>query len=43
MKRVTGKTDVSALNVPPEKHEYGTAVFFAKRGKDIVLWTHASK
>jgi hypothetical protein len=37
MKRVTGKIDISALNVPPEKHEYSTAVFFAKRGKDIVF------
>ena len=37
MKRVTGGIDISALNVPPEKHEYSTAVFFAKRGKDVVF------
>ena len=37
MKRMNGEIDISALNVPPEKHEYITAVFFAKRGKDIIF------
>ena len=32
-----GRIDISALNVPPERHEHDTAVFFAKRGKDIVF------
>ena len=30
-----GKIDISALNVPPEKHEYETAKYFAKRGLDV--------
>lgn len=37
MKRVVGKIDISALNTPPEKHEYEAARFFAKRGKDVVF------
>ena len=32
-----GRIDISVLNVPPERHEHDTAVFFAKRGKDIVF------
>ena len=32
-----GKIDISALNVPPEKHEYGTAKYFADRGFDVVF------
>ena len=32
-----GKIDISALNVPPEKHEFEMAKFFAARGKDIVF------
>lgn len=32
-----GKIDISALNVPPEKHEYETAKYFADRGFDIVF------
>jgi len=27
-----GKIDISELNVPPEKHEYETAKYFADRG-----------
>lgn len=30
-----GKIDISELNVPPEKHEYETAKYFAKRGYDL--------
>lgn len=30
-----GKIDISELNVPPEKHEYETARFFADRGLDV--------
>ena len=30
-----GKIDISALIVPPEKHEYETARFFAMKGMDI--------
>ena len=30
-----GRIDISALNVPPERHEYDTALFFAKRGKGV--------
>ena len=32
-----GKIDISALNVPPEKHELETAKYFAGIGKDIVF------
>ena len=32
-----GKIDISALNVPPEKHEYETAKYFAKRGLDVIF------
>ena len=32
-----GKIDISALNVPPEKHEFEMAKFFAAMGKDVVL------
>lgn len=32
-----GKIDISALIVPPEKHEYETARFFAMRGIDITF------
>lgn len=32
-----GKIDISALNVPPEKHEYETAKYFADRGFDVVF------
>ncbi len=32
-----GKVDVSALNVPPEKHEYETAKYFANRGYDVTF------
>lgn len=37
MKKVVGKIDISALNIPPEKHEYEAARYFAKRGKDVVF------
>lgn len=30
-----GKIDISELNVPPEKHEYETAKYFADRGFDV--------
>lgn len=30
-----GRIDISELNVPPEKHEYETAKYFAKRGYDL--------
>ena len=33
----TGRIDISALNVPPEKHEYETAKYFANRGFDVVF------
>ena len=32
-----GKIDISALNTPPEKHEYETARYFAKRGLGITF------
>ena len=32
-----GKIDISELNVPPEKHEYETAKYFANRGLDVVF------
>ncbi len=32
-----GKIDISALNVPPEKHEYETAKFFTDRRLDVVF------
>ena len=32
-----GHIDISALNTPPEKHEYETAKYFARRYKDIVF------
>lgn len=32
-----GKIDISALNVPPEKHEYETAKYFADRGFNVVF------
>ena len=37
MKKKTGRIDISALNVPPEKHEYETAKYFANRGFDVVF------
>ena len=37
MKKVVGIIDISALNIPPEKHEYEAARYFAKRGKDVVF------
>ena len=37
MKKTTGRIDISALIVPPERHEYEAARFFAKRGKDVVF------
>ena len=30
-----GKIDIAELNVPPEKHEYETAKYFAKRGYNV--------
>ena len=33
----TGKIDISALNVPPERHEYETARYFASRGYDVIF------
>ena len=33
----TGKIDISALNIPPAKHELATAKIFSKLGKDIVF------
>ena len=35
IKNKIGKIDISELNVPPEKHEYETARYFAKRGFDV--------
>ena len=32
-----GRIDISALNVPPEKHEYETAKYFASRGFDVIF------
>ena len=32
-----GKIDISVLNVPPEKHEYETAKYFANRGLDVIF------
>lgn len=32
---MSGKIDISKLNVPPHKHEFETARFFADRGYDI--------
>ena len=32
-----GKIDISALNVPPEKHEFETAKYFADRGFDVIF------
>lgn len=32
-----GKIDISALNVPPEKHEYETVMYFARRGIDVTF------
>ncbi|MBP5652279.1 MAG: hypothetical protein J6X17_02505 [Lachnospiraceae bacterium] len=32
-----GKIDISALNAPPEKHEFETVKYFANRGKDITF------
>lgn len=40
--RVIGGIDVSALNVPPEKHEHETALYFAKRGWDVVFMKPSS-
>ena len=37
MDKKIGKIDISALNVPPEKHEYETAKYFANRGLDVVF------
>ena len=36
-KSIVGKIDISALNAPPERHEYETAIYFAKRGKDVIF------
>ena len=36
MKKI-GKIDISELNVPPEKHEYETAKYFANRGYDVTF------
>ena len=32
-----GGIDISELNVPPEKHEYETAKYFANRGFDVIF------
>ena len=32
-----GKIDITELNVPPEKHEYETAKYFADRGLDVIF------
>ena len=32
-----GRIDISALNAPPEKHEYETARYFTSRGLDIAF------
>ena len=37
MKKKIGRLDISALNAPPEKHEYETAKYFADRGIDVVF------
>ena len=34
---MSGKIDISQLNTPPEKDEFGTAKYFADAGKDIVF------
>lgn len=33
--KLKGKIDISELNVPPEKHEYETAKYFANRGFNV--------
>lgn len=33
--KVVGEIDISALNVPPEKHEFDTAKYFAELGYNI--------
>jgi len=35
IKNKIGRIDISGLNAPPEKHEYETAMYFARRGYDI--------
>ena len=37
MKKIVGKINISALNTPPEKHEYEAARYFAKRGKNVIF------
>ena len=38
MKKIkNGRVNISALNVPPEKHEYSTAKYFADRGMDVIF------
>lgn len=37
MEKPVGIIDISALNTPPEKHEYEAARYFAKRGKNVVF------
>ena len=32
-----GRIDIAQLNIPPEKHEFETAKYFANLGKDIVF------
>jgi len=36
-KNAIGKIDISQLDVPPEKHEFETAKYFAAMGKDIIF------
>ena len=37
-----GKIDISALNVPPETHEFETAKYFADLGKSIIFLKSSS-
>ena len=32
-----GRIGISTLDVPPERHEYETTMYFAKRGKDVIF------
>lgn len=34
---MAGKIDISALNIPPERHEFETAKYFSKLGKNVVF------
>ena len=34
---MTGRIDISQLNIPPDKSEFAVAKYFAELGKDIVF------